>query len=47
MQSNYVFSYFAPYGSLKAIKLAAKVGEGKFAAPAMDQRQVVRRNKTK
>jgi len=47
MQSNFIFSHFAPYGSLKAIKLAAKVGGGKYAAPEMDQRQVVRRNKTK
>jgi hypothetical protein len=48
MQSNFIFSHFAPYGSLKAIKLAAKVGIiGKVPAPEMDQRQVVRRNKTK
>jgi hypothetical protein len=45
MQSNFIFSHFAPYGSLKAIKLAAKVGDGKV--PTIDQRKVVRRHKTK
>jgi hypothetical protein len=47
MQSTFIFSHFAPYGSLKAIKLAAKVGQGKFNVPTMDQRQVVRRHKTR
>jgi hypothetical protein len=48
MQTTFIFSHFAPYGSLKAIKLAAKVGIiGKVPAPEMDQRQVVRRHKTK
>ena len=45
MQSK-LTSTLAPYGSLQSLAIASKVG-GKLPAPALDQRQVVRRKKTK
>ena len=46
MQSKQT-STLAPYGSLKLLAVASKVGDGKIPAPALDQRQVVRRKKSK
>ena len=41
-------STLSPYGSLKSIAIASKVGDsGKVGKPALNQRQVVRRKKTK
>ena len=45
MQSK-LTSTLAPYGSLQSLVIASKVG-GKVPSPALDQRQVVRRKKTK
>ena len=46
MQSK-LTSTLAPYGSVQSLAIASKVGGGKLPSPALDQRQVVRRKKTK
>ncbi len=47
MQSKLTLT-LAPYGSKKSIAIASKVGDiGKVGKPALNQRQVVRRKKTK